>query len=156
MLHPTHASRSFLAGLQPPEPGGDPQSLGFLSSLQPHRAQSAVSRTATCVSFPSDGDALPRAREFLHGSTRPSQPLRCFSETPATPGPAGLPLRPGQLGRGRGARLWDGGSRWGLRGANCFSTPCRTSPALSHMQAPQGRRRRGRWVRRALKRCWSC
>ncbi|XP_048819755.1 leucine-rich repeat-containing protein 43 [Lagopus muta] len=55
MLHPTHASCSFLAGLQPPEPGGVPQSLGFLPSLQPHRAQSAVPRTSVSVSFPSDG-----------------------------------------------------------------------------------------------------
>ncbi|XP_032303668.1 leucine-rich repeat-containing protein 43 isoform X3 [Coturnix japonica] len=50
------------------------------------------------MSFPSNGDALPRAREFLHGSTRPSLPLGCCSETPAASGPAGLPLRPGQLG----------------------------------------------------------
>lgn len=65
---------------------------------------------------------MPRAREFLDGGARAPQPLGCFSGAPAAPGPAGLPLRPWQLGRGWGAR-WDEVGSTGGRGSVGCSLP---------------------------------
>lgn len=156
MLHPTHASCSFLAGLQPPEPGGVPQSLGFLPSLQPHRAQSAVPRTSVSVSFPSDGTRCQEPENSCMAAPGPHSLSAAFQKHLRRLGLRDFPCGLGSWVGAGGTAVGQGASGGVLQGANCFSTLCRTSPALSRMQAPQGRRRRGCWVRRALRRCWSC